>query len=400
MISDKIKAVCRYLKRAQYGFRKPELFINLTYSCPLRCKYCYVNYDRNRDFDLENLCYLFEEGILKTSYIKLVTFFGGEPLLKIDLIEKVMEKYYDDLTKKGVHIAVITSMSVNVDKHLKMIEKYPLYETVISFDNFSEQRVFNNQKPFKVLEHIDLNELKKYNHNICFHCVLDSEKSLNDLLLLQDNYEKYGLIYSWCWNKTPTKVFDFDEKYKQIIHNIMTSNYKPIQFTRELSAYLNRDSLGCGIGSEMFISSDGDISPCSISHHNNEFLLMKQGILNNDSPEKIQLVEENVFNNDSCKSCKLKGFCNGGCLFERKKNRNNYDSVNPILCELMEKLYKVYDDIFGSKTQEEIELLQRQIFNNNAGIIDYCYNTRINIDMYNAFNLGENNASLPSRKNI
>ena len=93
MISDKIKSICRYLRRSQYGYRKPELFINLTYSCPLRCKYCYVNYDRNRDFDLENLCYLFEEGILKTSYIKAITFFGGEPLLKIDLIEEVMKKY-------------------------------------------------------------------------------------------------------------------------------------------------------------------------------------------------------------------------------------------------------------------------------------------------------------------
>ena len=389
MISDKIKSICRYLRRSQYGYRKPELFINLTYSCPLRCKYCYVNYDRNRDFDLENLCYLFEEGILKTSYIKAITFFGGEPLLKIDLIEEIMKKYYEELCHKNIHIAVITSLSVNLDKHLEMIKQYPLYETVISFDNFSEERVYANQKPFKVLEHIDLKELQKYNHNICFHCVLDSEKSLDDLLLLQDNYEKYGLLYSWCWNKTPTKTFDFQEKYKQVIENILKSNYKPLQFTRELEAYLNRDSLGCGIGSEMFISIDGDISPCSISHHNNEFLLMKQGIIDNDVPEKIQKLGQNNFNNDSCNNCNLKGFCNGGCLFERKKNRGSYDSVNPILCENMRKLYDVYDSIFRDLSDEEKDNLQRDIFNNEAGIIDYCFNTRINIDMYKTFNLGE-----------
>ena len=122
MISDKVKSICRYLRRAKYGYRKPELFINLTYSCPLRCKYCYVNYDRNRDFDLENLCYLFEEGILKTSYIKLVTFFGGEPLIKIDLIEEVMKRYYEELSQKNIHIAVITSMSINTEKHIEMIK--------------------------------------------------------------------------------------------------------------------------------------------------------------------------------------------------------------------------------------------------------------------------------------
>lgn len=389
MISDKVKSICRYLRRAKYGYRKPELFINLTYSCPLRCKYCYVNYDRNRDFDLENLCYLFEEGILKTSYIKLVTFFGGEPLIKIDLIEEVMKRYYEELSQKNIHIAVITSMSINTEKHIEMIKKYPLYETVISFDNFSKERVYANQKPFKVLEHIDLNELKKYNHNICFHCVIDSEKSLDDLIMLQEIFEKYGLIYSWCWNKTPTKIFEFKEKYKQVIENILKSEYKPLQFTRELGAYLSKDSIGCGIGSEMFLSIDGDISPCSISHHNNEFLLMKGGIVQEEVPEKIQKLEQNNFNNDSCRDCRLKGFCNGGCLFERKKNRGSYDSVNPILCEIMKNLYEVYDEIFGGLSEEEKDKLQECIFNNEAGIIDYCFNTRINIDMYKTFNLGE-----------
>ena len=389
MINDKVKSICRYLKRAKYGYCKPELFINLTYSCPLRCKYCYVNYNKDNDFDLENLCYLFEEGILKTSYIKLITFFGGEPLLKIDLIESLMEKYYERLCKNGIHIAVITSLSINAEKHIEMIKKYPLYETVISFDNFSEERIYANQKPFKILEHIDLNELQKYNRNICFHCVLDSEKSLDDLLLLQEIFERYGIIYSWCWNKTPTKVFNFKEKYKQVIKNILNSEYKPLQFTRELSAYFNRDSLGCGIGSEMFLSSNGDISPCSISHHNNEFLLMKEGVIQEEATENIQNIEENNFNNDSCRDCGLKGFCNGGCLFERKKNRGSYDSVNPILCEIMKQLEEVYDELFSDVNSEDKKKLVSLMFDNYMGNIDYCYNTRINIDMYDYFNLGE-----------
>ena len=234
-----------------------------------------------------------------------------------------------------------------------------------------------------------MNELKKYNHNICFHCVIDSEKSLDDLILLQEIFEKYGLIYSWCWNKIPTKIFEFKEKYKQVIENILKSEYKPLQFTRELGAYLSKDSIGCGIGSEMFLSIDGDISPCSISHHNNEFLLMKGGIVQEEVPEKIQKLEQNNFNNDSCRDCRLKGFCNGGCLFERKKNRGSYDSVNPILCEIMKNLYEVYDEIFGGLSDEEKDKLQECIFNNEAGIIDYCFNTRINIDMYKTFNLGE-----------
>ena len=207
--------------------------------------------------------------------------------------------------------------------------------------------------------------------------------------MLQEIFERYGIIYSWCWNKTPTKVFNFKEKYKQVIKNILNSEYKPLQFTRELSAYFNRDSLGCGIGSEMFLSSNGDISPCSISHHNNEFLLMKEGVIQEEATENIQNIEENNFNNDSCRDCGLKGFCNGGCLFERKKNRGSYDSVNPILCEIMKQLEEVYDELFSDVNSEDKKKLVSLMFDNYMGNIDYCYNTRINIDMYDYFNLGE-----------
>lgn len=391
MISPKIKSICKFLKKSQYGYKKPEIFINLTYSCPLRCKYCYVNYNRNKDFDLENLCYLFEEGIFKTNYTKLVTFFGGEPLLKIDLIEKILEKYYDIFCEKGVHIAVITSMSVNSDRQIELIKKYPLYETVISFDNYSEERVFANDKPFKVLEHLNLEELKQYNRNICFHTVLDSENSLMDLMLLQDIFSKYGFIYSWCWNKTPVKIFDFKENYTKILKRIIDENkYYPSAFIKELDSFIFRKHVGCGIGSELFISIDGDISPCSISHHNNEFLLMKNGEIQEEVPENIQNIENNVFNNSFCNNCELKGFCNGGCLFERKKNRNDYNSVNPILCQQMNKLYEVYVDIFNNMNTQDIEKIRYNIINNFVGNIDYCYNTHINIDMYDYFNLGEN----------
>lgn len=390
MISKKIKAICRYLKKSQYGYKKPEIFINLTYSCPLRCKFCYVNYNRNKDFDLENLCYLFEEGLLKTNYVKLITFFGGEPLLKINLIEEILKRYYNIICEKGIHIAVITSMSVNIDKQIELIKKYPLYETVISFDNFSEERVFSNQKPFKVLEHLDLNYLSQFKKNICFHTVLNSEKSLDDLLLLQDIFKKYGFIYSWCWNKMPIKSFNFKEKYKQIINNILNNDlYYPSAFIKELDSFLYRKNIGCGIGSELFLSIDGDISPCSISHHNNEFLLMKNGELLEEVPENIQQIENNVFNNEYCSKCDIKGFCNGGCLFERKKNRQNYNSVNIVLCELMKQLYETYKEIFNEISEEEVDILTNRIFDNTVGNIDYCYNTHINIDMYEYFNLGE-----------
>lgn len=376
-----INKIVSFLRKYN-NYKQPEIFINLTYQCPLRCKFCYVNYQNPSQFTKNDLDILFEEGIFKANNIKLITFFGGEPLIKIDLIEYVLKKYYKKCCEKNIHIAIITSMSINYKKYIQLIKEYPLLETVISFDNYAEKRVFSNNKPFKVLEVIDLNELKKYNNNICFHIVIDDEKSLDDLLYVQDLYKKYGILYSWCWNKTPTHYFNFKEKYKNILRNILEEKeYFPKQFTDELSYYLNKNNNGCGMGAEYYISSNGDISPCSISHHNQQFIIMKNGILNEESFENIENAQNNIFNNENCCKCKYKGFCNGGCLIERIKNRNDVNSVNNVLCKIIEELYKTYEEFLKQISNEQLLEIEQRIVEMDMDILGYCYDTGINIDM-------------------
>jgi len=386
MSLEKVKSICRYIKRLSGRYKQPELFINLTYSCPLRCKYCYVNYSKDNDFTDEELFYLFEEGVFKLPYIKLVTFFGGEPLVKVDLIKAILDKYYQQLVDKGIHIAVITSLSINKDKHFEMMKKYPLYETIISFDNYAGKRVYANGKPFKVLEHIDLAELQQYRRNLCFHTVIDNIDSIKDLQYLQTLYKDYGFLYSWCWNKTPTQSFAFKDEYLQVLQNISQSDYKPLQYTKEVEAYLTHNQVGCGIGSELFVSCNGILSPCSISHHNDKMLLMKDGKVNDEAFEIIEQLETNVFNNEKCEVCGLKGFCNGGCLVERLMNRNE-NSVNPSLCQIMAELHTTYQAYFDSLSEDDIKQLNQSIVDNNLGIDGYCHDVHINMDMYDAFNI-------------
>lgn len=390
MVSDKIKRVVKWLKRQQNNYKKPDLFINLTYQCPMRCKFCYVNYTRDKDFTQEDLDYLFEEGILNTNNVKLVSFFGGEPLVRIDLLEHIVEKFYTKLSLKGIHMGVITSMSVNTERYIKLIKKYPLLESVMSFDNNVEARILANGKPFKILEHLDLEDLRECNQNICFHTVIDSDKSIDDILLCQKIFKEYGFIYSWCWNKTPNHIFDFKEKYKKIIQNIIDDdNYYPRALTDDFYHYYNRDNIGCGLGAEIYISSNGDISPCSISHHINEFMIMKEGIINDDVYESLEDIEKNILNNDDCKKCIAKGFCNGGCRVERKRERNNYNSVNPSWCYLQKQLLETYDEWFESANKYEIEKVKKCIYNTHMATLGYCFDTSINLDMHQAFNIKE-----------
>lgn len=379
---DNIKKIEKFLRKQPYSYKQPELFINLTYKCPLRCKFCYVNYQRDDDFTLEELEYLFENVILGSSYIKLVTFFGGEPLLHYDYIEKLLKKYYERCCNENIHLAIITSMAINGEKLLKLQEQFPYFEIVLSFDYFSSERVYKNNKPYRILDNYDLNDLSKHKRNICFHIVIDSEKSFQDLKLCQDIFKEYGILYSWCWNKTPNKKFDVSE-YKNCLEFIIKENiYYPKQFMMEVDRYLNHTANGCGIGSELFLSSNGDISPCSISHYNNQFLLLNKGVIENNE-EEIQNYEQNIFNNPKCNNCNIKGFCNGGCIIGRINN-GDFNTPNEYQCFIQKQVYEIYNQI---NQKYNLNKLNDNVLSNKMGNLDYCYNTSINIDMYDSFNL-------------
>ena len=380
MLSN-IQKIEKFIKKYAYGYKQPELFINLTYKCPLRCKFCYVDYKRNNDFNYEDLEYIFENIILKTNHIKLVTFFGGEPLLKIDFIEKILNNYYEKCCQQNIHLAIITSLSIHGEKILELQSKYPLFEIVVSFDNYSEERIYANNKPFKVLEHFSLNELQKHKRNLCFHIVIDNENSFKDLKLCQSMFDDYGLLYSWCWNKTPYKTFDVSSYYDCLEQILIKNKYYPKQFCNEVDKFLNKNAYGCGIGSEMFISSNGDISPCSISHYK-DFLLLDKGNIKEDSEELIQYYENNIFNNEYCNNCSIKGFCNGGCIVNRLSNDFNIPNKNH--CYIQHEIYKIYEKL---DKKYDLKKIQSIISNQTIGNIDYCHNTSINIDMYDYFNL-------------
>lgn len=387
MIGKNIKNIAKYLALSQYGFRKPEIFFNLTYKCPLRCKYCYIDYNQSKDFTYEDVGYIIKNGILKNGHIKLITFFGGEPALKIDIIEKILNEFHSNFDSNGIHIAIITSFSVNCERIINLVKKYPYFEVVISFDEYGNDRIFGNGKIFKVLDNTNLNILKEYKKNICFHTVINDEGSIKNLSLLFDIYKNYGIYYSWCWNKTPYIVCSDEmiQKYNIIIQKIIDDGkYYPQQLLSEVRSFIKKDNNGCGIGSELFLSANGEISPCSISNSTNELKLMKNGLINDDIPEKIDILTNDIFNNDKCHNCSIKGFCNGGCLFERYKNRNSYNIPNDILCINMRKLYDMYSLFSNDILKKVYDIAVSQ----ELGHLEYCYDNSVNIDMDDYFSRG------------
>lgn len=69
-----------------------DLTLHLTHACTLRCDYCYAGEKTPRAMSPEVLRRALELGLREAQGALAVTFFGGEPLLRRDLIELALEE--------------------------------------------------------------------------------------------------------------------------------------------------------------------------------------------------------------------------------------------------------------------------------------------------------------------
>ena len=130
--------------------------INLTNKCNLSCKYCIMqidyladNYGISNDvMSVEDLHktvdFLYQNGHPKTS----IVFYGGEPLLKFDLIRECMR--YTKRYKDWFHFSIITNGTLVTEEHLEFIQENKI-SLFLSLDGKPEVndslRVFpNNQQ--------------------------------------------------------------------------------------------------------------------------------------------------------------------------------------------------------------------------------------------------------------
>lgn len=93
-----------------------ELYLTLTYRCNLNCPYCFTKssgyYNLNKDME-EETAYQSIDELLKNSESKYlaIKFFGGEPLLRFDLIQKITEyaKQQAKARDKKFHFIIYTN---------------------------------------------------------------------------------------------------------------------------------------------------------------------------------------------------------------------------------------------------------------------------------------------------
>ena len=319
--------------------------VSLTNQCNLGCRYCWVDQTKSTQMTLD----IFKQQwfFLKNKLSKVlpideeirILFFGGEPLLKIDLIEEICKFLSND---EKINFSISTNGILLTQEIRNKLNELNI-KTQISFDGIwnKTNRIFKNgNETFDLYSDI-IQEKDFIRMVISKDCLNSLEENINYMYSISNNFT-FGFSYSG-WDESSVKLFDtisnsfFDlmidhfKQGKNLPKNIKMDIRRLFDLTQQ---QIYPSYCQAGIKRVSF-HPDGLIYPCSKFADDNKHLWFANS--NNDeiNYDTIKQYQEKYTQiRTSCEVCPINKICYIGCLSEIHKA----GWLNKTTCEL----YKVY----------------------------------------------------------
>ncbi|MDU5275554.1 MAG: radical SAM protein [Peptoniphilus lacydonensis] len=333
-------------KLNNYESKIKAITLFMTYSCNLRCTYCYESKNQG---DHDNI-FLNEKnlssfiGLLKKLPIEehcTLIFFGGEPLLNFNMIKKVVESIKLDNTLKNRFFYSITTNATLLNSKIVQFLEENKFTITISIDGNALKTNINRKtilgdgaynyiisnikllKNFNMIARVtitdsnmDLIENHKHLYKLGFKSIAQSESyeriEMRNYAILNEEIKNYYNYFLQCLNeKDYRKCCSFKDIVKQLI-----------------SIHLSiRQERHCGAGVSLIaITPEIKIIPCQ------RFLDKDLG--GNNKPITDYSKYDNKYNTKyKCSECIAYSTCSGGC-YHSNIIFKDYDSSNSPFCKL------------------------------------------------------------------
>ncbi|GHV34590.1 radical SAM peptide maturase [Bacteroidia bacterium] len=257
----------------------PILTFEVTDACNLKCKYCgygefYNDYDERKNtflpFEyakkiLDYLVPYWQSSLNKSAQRRIyIGFYGGEPLMNVPLIEKIIEYINSNLSSKNLYFEYsMTSNAILLDKYMDFIVKND-FNLLISLDGDkygNSCRVdHSGQDAFERIIH-NVNALRKkypdyFERKVDFNSVLHNRNSVEEThSFIKKQYNKEPSI-----NELSDSGIRADKKelFESTYRNYMESLYSAENYT--------------ALQKEMFIKSGTYQSVCTFLHQYSGFV--------------------------------------------------------------------------------------------------------------------------------
>ena len=347
--SNEIKALC----------------LHICHDCNLRCRYCFADegaYHSEREFmSLDTAKRAIDFLIANSGNRKVleVDFFGGEPLMCLDTIKKVVAYAKEEAAKAGKRfLFTTTTNALLLDDDAIDFFNREMENVVLSLDGRREvhdaiRKTRNGKGSFDfVIENIKKFVRSRGDKHYYVRGTFTS-KNLDfskDVLFLADNG-----FDSISMEPVVTDIDDLQIKeehldticreYEALCDEYLKRhregkgfNFFHFNIDLEGGTCLQKRVSACGAGNEYFsVVPNGDIYPCHQFAGNPDFLMgsVFKGISRKDIRENF--AENSLFTREDCSDCFAKFICSGGCSANNYNFMGNANKPYPVTCAMMKK---------------------------------------------------------------
>ncbi len=340
------------------------LCLNITDDCNLNCIYCFTK-DRLHD----SKCYMKIETALKAldmliersdpSSVLQVDFFGGEPLLNLDLIKKVID-YAKTLPRK-IKFTLTTNALLLSQEIIKYLNSENI-SLILSLDgdkktqDINRRTVSGNSAWDTVITNIKNAVHSRDGENYYVRGTFTRENL--DLTSIASCYVANGLNKfslepakgrqedSWAVTGEDTQYIKKEyEKLALYLHDVRQKGQKVDFF--HFNVYLDtplcspRRLSGCGAGVEyLSVDPNGEIYPCHQLHFPEFFMgnINKNELFFEGMREKFE--KNTIYAKEGCSECWARFYCSGGCHASFWMKNGSIDKADAQECELQKHRIK------------------------------------------------------------
>lgn len=364
-------------------------YLMVTEFCPLRCEYCYIkNRGIMNEFPYEWMNKI--KNMFTCSSKPRLVFFGGEPLVKKDLIKKIVENYNNDF-----QFQVVTNGTVNF--HEFMDEVYEpnrrKFDVQISWDGDIETRnnALGDKTYVNVYNDSILPELEK--GRILVGRAVLNEQSVKCFFNTYKTFQMLNKKYMFGADFTIAHQPSFKESYHKdlreqlnLIYNDFSNDlngnerlwFPPMLLKTILNIWNNEKVISCDVGNYVVIKPNGDIYPCTILSQIDE--RFKLGNIN--TTVDTEIIELLKYESSCNKECAFKSICDGGCRYERIKNFPNTwcKDICSHTCDIYKVLYEETKSFLNSLNEYQFKRLKKLVDDYEVWEINYSTNSHDSID--------------------
>ena len=365
--SDLVKALC----------------LHICHDCNLSCQYCFAGkgkYKGKAEYMSETVAKKAVDFLIKNSgnrKILEMDFFGGEPLMNLDVVKKTVEYAKEEGKKAGkTFLFTLTTNGVLLNDETAKWLNDEMENVVLSIDGRREvhdgvRKTVNGKGSYDVI----IENIKKFvkmrgdkhyyvrgtftNKNLDFGndvlALADmglDQISLEPVVTASDDplyISKEMLPDIKAEYRRLAKVYDEKRKKGEKLFNFFHFN-----IDIEGGVCLKKRISACGAGNEYFsVTPSGDMFPCHQFADKPEYKMGNVFIGKLDENIRSLFKNSSLYTKEKCKDCFAKYHCSGGCAANNANFNGDINKPYEITCEMMKERMQCAMHLYSQKKNNE-----------------------------------------------